>query len=209
MTYYNAPTRFGDSKIENLEREVDCTEAEIAIAKRHGMMAWHLEGLRLYCRQMDRLLILRSSKFESRRFQFSSAHHPKPRDVKGKTQGGEVYAESSVYPGKTRFFSDYDILSLWQRCGNEYTRVVTCKPEQNFEPLWEVIDELNMYIGNRSMFQHGANDEFVDTNGQPKNPLNINESFIAFDEKRWIYELGNVMELKAFYAQHGLSPWIY
>ena len=35
------------------------------------------------------------------------------------------------------------------------------------------------------------------------------ESFIAFYEKRSIYELGNVMELNTFYTQHGLSPWIY
>ena len=60
---------------------------------------------------------------------------------------------------------------MWKRVGVGYVRVKTCKPELDFEPDWEIIDELNSYIGNRTMFQHGANDEYVDINNKPKNLL--------------------------------------
>ena len=203
MTTYNNPSSVAERRLEDLEREVECSEEEIKIAKRHGMLAWHLEGLRQYCREENRLLILRSSKYEGRKFHFSRAHSAKPVHVKDTTENGEV-----VVNGK-RFFSDYDILSLWQRKGTSYQRVPTCKPELDFEMIYEVIDELNEFIGNRTMFQHGANDEYVDRKGKPKNELKSTETFIAFDENKIIYELFNIIDLKMFYTRNKLTPWVY
>lgn len=203
MAHFVSPMTVGEMRMESLEREVQCSEEQIGTAKRHGMAAWHLVGLGLYTWENNRLLILRSSKFESRQFHFSAQHKPKPGDVKGKTRGGVVKV------GANYFFSDYDILSLWERKGNHYSRVSTCYPERGFATNYEVIDELNLYIGNRTMFQHGANDEYVDKNGKPKNRLKEDETFIAFDEKRNITELMSIADLKGFYRQRGLRPWIY
>jgi len=200
---FNQPSSVGEQQLENIEREVDCTEEEIKIAKRHGMAAWHLEGLRLYCWQENRMLILRSSKYESRRFHFSGDHKAKSAEVKAQTMRGEV-----VFNGQ-RYFSDYDMLSLWDREGNSYERVATCLPNMGFKKIDEVINKLNMFIGNRIMFQHGANDEYVDEKGLPKNSLKDDETFIAFDERRNIIELMSLSALRNFYNQRSLDPWIY
>lgn len=209
MPFFSAPSNVEETKLENLEREVGCSEEDIMLAKRHGMIAWHLEGLRLYCWEFNRLLILRSSKFESRKFHFSGEHTAKPVDVKDKTNNGEVISRSKIEPRYTRFFSDYDILSLWQYSGFSYTRMKTCLPERDFEPNRFLLDGLNTYIGNRVMFKHGANDEFVDSKGFPKNPIGCDETFIAFNQRRQIIELGNIAELRQFYQSSGLEPWVY
>jgi hypothetical protein len=245
-------------RIERLEDALACSGPDRDIAQLYGFSAWHLTGLRHYCRDNQALLVLRASKSASRRFRNLAGYRPKPVDVKQKTFRGQAEGQSRVYPGITKFYSDYDIMSLWhmdtaakdQRRGASlpggryayavpsliddrdggvpvpvrwqgdvaYNRLncpIGFRASRDAKVQWygweceegyAVLDELNEYLGDSTMFQHGANDQFRNWRSNAmENEIGAEEKFVIVDRTMTITVCRNARVLKGFYDIHGLE----
>lgn len=247
--------------MERLEEAACCAGPDKEIAQHYGFAAWHLVGLKHYCRDNQALLIVRASKAASRRFHNRSGYRPKPVDLKQKTLRGVAEGESLVYPNVNKFYSDYDIMSLWRFTGHDKDRpederapvqtgtfeyavpsLVRHPPEgppsgaewrgntaynalncpvgyresKTDEPLWygweldyglDTLDELNEYVGDSTMFQHGANDQYRNwASNAMENEIRFDEKFLIFDYRMHITVCRNARALKACYDEYGL-PW--
>jgi len=104
---------------ERLEQEL-CEPGDIKLAQRMGISAVDMYGLRDYCNREGRLLVIRSGNPASRPFFFDGNKEPKPVTEKGKA-GDKGY----VTTRSGHFFSDYDMMSLWERIGYESSTTST------------------------------------------------------------------------------------
>ncbi|WP_334189555.1 hypothetical protein [Noviherbaspirillum sp.] len=245
-------------RIERLENTLACSGPDREIAQLYGFSAWHLTGLRHYCRDNQALLVLRASKSASRRFRNLAGYRPKPVNLKQKTFRGWAEGASKVYPNVNKFYSDYDIMGLWHRddAGNDdrrrkdgigarYVYAVPSLVENRDQGVpvpvrwqgdvayntlncpigfrasreaavqwygWEcaegyaVLDELNEYLGDSTMFQHGANDQYRNwrTNAM-ENEIAFDEKFVIVDRKMDFVVCRNARVLKAYYDANSLE----
>jgi hypothetical protein len=71
---------------------------------------------------------------------------------------------------------------------------------------WEMLADLNSYIGDSTPFQHGANDQFKDDKSlKMKNEIKADEWFLAFDETMRAFEFFDARALKSFYDKRGID----
>lgn len=189
--------------------------------ERYGVLTKHAVIIGRYCYRSQRLLIIRAPSAASVTFRRQNAYgHSdsianKPVFEKAKTRGG-------LTPGG--FYSDYDILSFWEYTGSGYSSLVTGAraPQRIDEPVTaanvhrhaatylagapEALLQLVLATG-ITEFQHGAQDEFVDAQGQPRLQL-ANERFVAFDTHGMLHLVPDTGAMHRFYTSLGL-PWPY
>lgn len=245
-------------RMERLEDSLACAGMDREIARLYGFSAWHLAGLRHYCRDNQALLVLRASKSASRRFRNLAGYRPKPVDLKQKTVRGVAEGHSGVYADVNKFYSDYDIMSLWQvgatskqdrqarrSLGTQYVYAVPSliadrdhgvpgsvdwRGDVAYNTLncpvgfrasrdaavqwygWEcaegyaVLDELNEYLGDSTLFQHGANDQYRNwRSNSMQNEIAFGEKFVIVERTMAMTVCRNARVLKAFYDENGLE----
>jgi hypothetical protein len=179
------------STVEKLELEL-CEKSDITFAKLMGLSAIDLFGLREYCREEQRLLILRSGNPASRKHMFNPNMRPKVVTEKGKTNDdGYVKTRSG------KFFADYDMMSLWQFDGRLHKKIWT-----NNNP--DLLHQLNMCCASRGMFMHGANDDFYNDLGVFLGDgfVDWGKPFVVFDRFGKSYSRKGKEELRRFYNYH-------
>lgn len=179
---------------ERLEQEL-CEPAEIALARRMGVSAIDIYGLREYCNREGRVLIIRSGNPASRQHFFERNARPKPLDVKGKTgRDGLVRTRSG------RFFSDYDMMSLWQFDGRAHHKVWT-----NDDP--DLLYALNNCCASRGMFMHGGNDDYYGPEGDflGNGTVDWDQPLLAFDRHGRSFAIVGKERLRRFYNFHRMA----
>lgn len=184
--------------IANLERAWGCSPDLIADAQWSGMDAIDLETLQDFCRTERKLLIFRAPGGNGRDVRGLGLEiRPKPAWMKQKTHG------SWIVDGGRFYTSDWDLLSAWQRSGAGYSRYeLAADTRQTTEFLKRINRQLLFPL------QHGANDDYLDEQGRPKNTA-IGSKFISIDETGRIDRCETQAVMKAYYATRGLVPWLY
>lgn len=184
--------------IANLERAWGCSPDLIADAQWSGMDAIDLETLQDFCRAERKLLIFRAPGGNGRDVRGLGLEiRPKPAWMKQKTHG------SWIVDGGRFYTSDWDLLSAWQRNGTGYSRYeLAADTHQTTEFLKRINRQLLFPL------QHGANDDYLDEQGRPKNTA-IGSKFIAIDETGRIDRCETQAVMKAYYGTRGLMPWLY
>lgn len=175
-----------------------CAPDLIAHAVWSGMDAIDLGTLQDFCRAERKLLIFRAPGGIGRELRGLGLEvRPKPASMKQKTHGRWIFHDGHFYT------SDWDLLSAWQRHGAGYRRFeLAAETKQTVDFLDRINREMLFPL------QHGANDDYLDGHGQPKNP-DIGERFIAIDDTGRIERCETRELMKAYYATRGLEPWRY
>lgn len=184
--------------IANLEKAWGCSPALIAHAQWSGMDALDLDSLQTFCRDERKLLIFRAPGGSGREVRALGLEiRPKPATMKQKTHGRWIVQDGHFYT------SDWDLLSAWQRTGGGYSRYALAAETRQTEAFLQRVNRHLLFP-----LQHGANDDYLDAQGQPKNP-DIGHRFLAIDETGRIERCETLAAMKAYYATRGLSPWLY
>lgn len=171
----------------------------IAIAEKCGINAIDLETLRDFAKAQRLLLIIRSPGGAGRNIVGIGGIdiRPKPAAIKDKT-GGRWIARDGVF-----YVSDYDLLSVWRRAGSGYAKVALGEGDPRTDQFLKAINQ-----GMVMPLQHGANDDYLDCAGNARNSA-IGESFTIVPEDGLITVCQSRQAMRAFYANRGLSPWLY
>lgn len=187
----------------------------------YGVLTEHGLKISRFCYRNQSLLIIRAPGAETVKYRrenpcgWSDDIAPKPAYMKEKTKGKLT---------KSGYYSDYDILSFWKISIGGAERLVTGNrkaenPGKDVPPAnankvaAEYIIEAPIALFNLiastgiTDFQHGANDEYVDANGKPLNPLK-NEKFVAFEHNGLIQLIPDTGAMRRYYEKRDL-PWIY
>jgi hypothetical protein len=190
------------------------SDADIGMAQATGFDAEDIEALRLFCNQHLMLLTIRCPKGNTRHAVGHRA--PKPASAKGKSDEDGL-GQSPGQSGPLFWVSDYDLMGVFEFArgtGGRYSRIVTTKPVRpgmkpemtgEFRPVFQA---LNACV--RHSFQHGANDDYVDTAGKV---LNDSEElwgsrYVAFMETGQTAFIPSFGHLQNFYLGRGLD-WPY
>lgn len=172
----------------------------VAVAQKTGINAIDLETLAELCRQQQFLMIIRSPGGIGRSIVGIGGVpiKPKPASFKTEKTGGKWIKKDGTY-----YVSDYDLLSVWQLHAGRYAKVPLPDDDWRTEEF--------LMINNRELvmpFQHGANDDYLDAAGKPKNTA-IGNQFTVIPPEGAITIVEGIDKLKAFYAANGLVPWLY
>jgi hypothetical protein len=188
-------------------------DADIGMAQATGFDASDIEALRIFCNRHLMLLTIRCPKGNTRHAVGHRA--PKPASAKGKSDEDGLGQSSAVF-----WVSDYDLMGVFEfarggaKAGSRYSRIVTTRPvrpgvrPEMTEEFRPVFGALNACV--RHAFQHGANDDYVDTAGKV---LNDSEElwgsrYVAFTETGHSLFIPSFGHLQKFYLGRGLD-WPY
>jgi len=185
--------------IANLEKAMGCSPELIAAAEWSGMDAIDLETLQDYCRAEGMLLIFRAPGGVGRQVRGLGLEIlPKPARMKDQKTGGRWIVD------KGRFYtSDWDLLSAWRRSGAGYCKFALAEGTRQTQ---DFLTRVNLEL--LFPLQHGANDDYLDAEGRPKN-ISIGERFVAIDETGRLERCATLASMKAYYSTRNLSPWLY
>jgi hypothetical protein len=208
-------------RIEKLERELECSELDINLAIRNGMVAWDVIALRDYCSSEEVLLVIRSANPKSREYRYRKGFQAKPSEAGGELQKIKTGPEGVLlkkdvemnpdfggvwkHPSHEQaegFYSDYDIMCVWRRCGRQY-ELIDEKEIGDFDRPGPLLDDLNTACG--WMFKHGANDYWLWPNGKRRNPPKSSDRYIVFDPEGRVHEVKSPKRLVSFYEQLNLE----
>jgi RHS repeat-associated protein len=214
---------------QRLTAAIDDEEGRAAVAKLAGMDPDHLAKLQQRAKERGEIIVVRDSN------PVSLCHHhdedaiPKPVTVKQKTdkRTGLVTREANTGPGKDpgppdgfhyddegvlrqdgtnkAVYGDHDLQGVYQR--NDDGTVGPLPGKGTNDP--DYVDGLNQDTGNPPMYQHGANDDYRDDDGNPKRVPGDDESFTAIDDNGQATKVGPPLsELHDYYDSKGI-PWPY
>jgi RHS repeat-associated protein len=204
-------------------------EANTAAANAAGMDPEYLNDLRQHAFDSQELMVVRDTKPNGLFYHEDPDCVPKPHDCLLKTdpdtglvmqqdyEPGSPQAanEQELLANKWKYddngvllnpegkavYGDHDLQGVYKvdENGNYVKRVNT--NDENWQ------NNLNEQTGPPPMTQHGANDNWIDDDGNRRNP-GADEGFTVIEPDGTVTRLGSTAELEAFYAERGI-PWPY
>lgn len=198
----------------------DISPEDVRIAQFTGLSAADVEGLRLFTREWQLLLVIRCPKPNTRHFIGNT--RPKPMVVSTDASGKKPKSdEDGLGPGG-KWASDYDIMGVFEALRGDhaktYTRMITTKPTTNKSDKPSITQEgfvLLKYLNNRVVehkFQHGANDDWKTPDGKPHcdvaSDLMAGKHYVVFTPTGFVRYLPSFGSLRKFYEDNGLD-WPY
>jgi hypothetical protein len=187
------------SGMVGVEEAWGCDTYLISIARQTGINAVDLEALREFCMTERLLMIFRSPQGVGRQIVGIGGIPilPKPAHIHDKTGG------KWIKRGDTFFVSDYDVLSVWRRTGHGYAKVPLPPSDARTDAF------IKRVSGNLVMpLQHGANDDYLECDGRPKNPA-IGEHFCIIPDHGLVSVCASQKAMRSYYAANKLKPWLY
>ncbi len=184
--------------IANLEKAWGVDPHLVAVAEWSGMDAIDLETLREFSLSRRFLMVFRAPGGAGRAIRALGADvRPKPAEMKEKTQG------KWITRGNVFYTSDWDLLSVWRRDGAGYSKFALPASGAQLDNFLKDVNRQMLYP-----LQHGANDDYLDAAGQPKN-RDIGTRFVTISDVGRVDTCETLALMKAFYAARGLTPWLY
>lgn len=182
-----------------VEEAWGCHPYLISIAEKTGLNAVDLETLQEFCMRERMLMIFRSPRGIGRQIVGLGGIdvRPKPSTIHDKTGGRWITR------GNTMYVSDYDLLSVWRRAGSGYARFPLPPGDIRTDTFLKAVNK-NLVM----KLQHGANDDYLEVDGRPKNP-DIGDHFCVIPEHGLLSVCASRNEMRDFYASHNLQPWLY
>ena len=204
-------------------------EGVASAAAKAGMEPETLAALQQRSQDQKELLVIRDTNQESTKYQNAEQYPPdqyipKGHDCllktdpetglvmnRGRNEGAEAppgfswdnegYLRKGPDGTGPKIYGDHDIQGAYKL--NEdgtYSKRVNTNDEN-----WQ--NSVNDAIGPPPMVQHGANDNYIDDNGDRRNP-GADEKFTVIDSNGNVTRLNSAAELQQFYASKKI-PWPY
>lgn len=221
-------------RTQRLTAAIDDEEGRAAVAKLAGMDPEHLAKMQEIAKKRGQVIIVRDSNPVSLCHHHDEDAIPKPVTVKQKTdkRTGLVTREANtgfdkdgnpLDPGppdgfhyddegvlrqdgtNKAVYGDHDLQGVYQR--NDNGDLEPLPGDGTNDPNYA--KGLNNETGGPPMYQHGANDDYRDDDGNPKRIPGDDESFTAIDDNGRATKVGPPLsELRQYYKDNDLD-WPY